>query len=73
MCCKLNRRFKSKCVTEINESKTLTKHISCKCKCGFDGRNAVQINGGITINLDVNVKNVMFWILLQVVVKMENI
>ena len=24
-------------ITEINESKTLTKHISCKCKCRFDG------------------------------------
>ena len=23
----------------INESKTLTKHISCKCKSNFDGRN----------------------------------
>ena len=23
----------------INKSKTLTKHISCKCKCKFDGRN----------------------------------
>ena len=23
--------------TPINESKTLTKHISCKCKCKFDG------------------------------------
>ena len=22
----------------INESKTLAKHISCKCKCIFDGR-----------------------------------
>ena len=22
--------------TGINESKTLTKHISCKCKCKFD-------------------------------------
>ena len=22
----------------INESKTLTKHISCECKCEFDGR-----------------------------------
>ena len=22
----------------INESKTLTKHISCKCRCKFDGR-----------------------------------
>ena len=25
-------------ITGINESKTLTKHISCECKCKFDGR-----------------------------------
>ena len=25
--------------TEINESKTLTKHTSCKWKCKFDGRS----------------------------------
>ena len=25
-------------VTGINESKTLTKHILCECKCKFDGR-----------------------------------
>ena len=25
-------------ITEINESKTLAKHISCECKCIFDGR-----------------------------------
>ena len=25
-------------ITEINELKTLTIHISCKCKCRFDGR-----------------------------------
>ena len=25
-------------ITEINESKTLTKQISCECKCKFDGR-----------------------------------
>ena len=24
--------------TGINESKTLTRHISCECKCKFDGR-----------------------------------
>ena len=39
--------------------------------------NVIQINGGITIDVDVSVKNVMFvkktifGILLQVVVKME--
>ena len=27
-------------ITLINESKTLTKHISCKCKCKFDGRKS---------------------------------
>ena len=26
-------------ITGINELKTLTKHISCKCKYNFDGRN----------------------------------
>ena len=25
-------------ITGMNESKTLTKHISCKCECKFDGR-----------------------------------
>ena len=39
MCSK--RRFKSKRVqqiTGIDDSKTLTKHISCKRKCNFDSR-----------------------------------
>ena len=27
-------------ITGINESKILTKHISCECKCKFDGRNS---------------------------------
>ena len=25
-------------ITGTNESETLTKHISCECKCRFDGR-----------------------------------
>ena len=25
-------------ITGINESKVFTKHISCKCKCRFDGK-----------------------------------
>ena len=25
-------------IAGINESKTLPKHISCECKCKFDGR-----------------------------------
>ena len=43
-------------VTRINESKTLTKHISCKYTCKFDGRNVIRIKSGTTINLDVSVK-----------------
>ena len=25
-------------ITGINESRKLTKHMSCKCNCTFDGR-----------------------------------
>ena len=62
-----------------NKSKILTRDISCESKCRFDGRNVIQINGGITINVNVSVKNVMyvkeiiFGVVLHVVVKMENI
>ena len=61
----------------INESKTLTKHISGKCKFKLDEKNVIQINSGIMINSDVNVKNVIylkkiiFGILLHVLVQME--
>ena len=66
-------------ITGKNESKILTKDISCECKCRFDRKNVIPISGGITINVDVSVKNVkyvkkiIFGILLHVVVKMENI
>ena len=47
-------------ITGINEWKILTKHISCQCKCRFNGgKNVIQINGGIMINVDVSVKTVM--------------
>ena len=32
------------------------KNISCECKCRFDGKNVIQINDGITINIYVSVK-----------------
>ena len=67
-------------ITGINESKTLTKHISCKRKCKFDEKKkASQMNGGITINVDVSVKNIIyvkkivFGILPHVIVKIEDI
>ena len=69
----------SNLITGINESKTLTKHILCKCNVNLMEQNVSQINDGITINVDVNVKNtiyvkkIMFGILLHVVVKMGNI
>ena len=47
-------------IAVIHESKILTKHISCKCKCKFDEQNVIQIIGGITISVDVSVKNVMY-------------
>ena len=66
-------------ITAINESKLLAKDISCDCKCRLMEKNIIQINGGIMINVDVSVKNVMyakkiiFGILEHEVAKMENI
>ena len=66
-------------ITGINESKTLTKHISRTANVNLMKQNVSEINGRITINVDVSVKNIiylkkiMFGILLHVFVKMENI
>ena len=67
-------------IAGINESKALTKHISCECKCRFDGRkcnpdqwwnnNKFQC---VNVKSIIYVKNIMFAILLHVIVKMENI
>ena len=71
----MNRKHES----NQNESKTLTKHIPCECKCRFDGKNIIQINVGITINLDLSVKKmiyvkkIIFGILLHVILKTQNI
>ena len=62
-----------------NESKTLTEDISWQCKCRLDGKNVIQINDRMTINVYMSIKNVMyvkkiiFGILLHAVVKMEDI
>ena len=59
--------------------KTLTKHVSYECKCRFDGRNVIQVKGGITIYVDMSVKKVMyvkkvmFGIFLHIITKMGNI
>ena len=43
-------------IIEKNGSKALAKHISCECKCRSDGKNVIQINVGITINVDLSEK-----------------
>ena len=57
----------------------LKKDKSCECKYRFDGKKYNSDQWGITIYVDVSVKNVMyvkkiiFGILLHVVVKIGNI
>ena len=65
-------------IAGINELKTLTKHMTCKCKCKLMVESVIQIKSGITINLDASAKNIIyvkkiiFGILLHAVVKMVN-
>ena len=44
-------------IADINESKTLTKHLSCECKCKFDV-NVIQINGVIIIKCQCECKKI---------------
>ena len=37
-------------ITGINELKTLTKHVSCNCKCKFGEKYAIYINSKIYLN-----------------------
>ena len=65
-------------ITGKNESKILTKDISCECKCKFDGRKCNSNQWWNNDKFDVSEKNIyvkkiIFGILLHVVVKMENI
>ena len=60
-------------------SKIITKDISCKCNCKFDGRKCKSNKSGIGINVGASVRNIIYVkkniteILLHVVVKMETI
>ena len=63
----------------IHESKILTKHISCECKCKFDG---IKCNSdpwwnnnyvNVSVKNIIYVKQIIFGILLHVAVKKENI
>ena len=57
----------------INEQKTLTKHISYKRKCKFDGRkcNSNQINVDVFVEEVIYVKKITFEILLHVTVNIQ--
>ena len=61
----------------INQLKILTKHISCKCRCNFDGRkcNSDQCwnNCWCESKKHHYVEKIIFGILPNVVVKIENI
>ena len=65
--------------TGKNVSKIITKDISRKCNCQFDGRKCKSNESGIKINVSASVKNIIYVkkdtieILLHVVVKMETI
>ena len=60
--------------TGINESKTLTKHISCDCKCkSIQWCNNNKLNIGVSVKKFIYVNNIMSGILLHVIVKVENI
>ena len=45
-----------KMITAINESKVLTKHVTCKSKGRFNAKNVIQINGRIKLNVNMSKK-----------------
>ena len=64
-------------VTGINESKLLTKHISCECKYKFDGKKCgIMINVNVSAKIWENItyaKKITFRVLVHLIVKMVNI
>ena len=68
-----------KMITEINESKILTKHISCECKWKLDEIKCNSNQWWNNDKYDVSVKSIMYakkiilGILLRAVAKMKNI
>ena len=47
-------------ITGIDESRTLTKHVSCQCKCKFDGRRYNLNYWQNNENANVSVKSIMY-------------
>ena len=50
----------SNMITVMNESKILTKHVSCACKCKFHARNVIQIKSAVTTNVDARLKSIIY-------------
>ena len=86
MCSKQDSRLKfkfSNIITGINESKSLTKHVSSKSECKFNGRkcnsnqkqnkNKCRLSANKQTNKQKNMcaKKIIFGILLHVLVKMN--
>ena len=47
-------------ITGKNESKILTKHASCKCKCKFNSKKCNEIGMAAKANVSVKIwKNIM--------------
>ena len=87
-CNTLNDLFNKACITNktedlnlrvfsmiagINESKTLTKHISWECKCKFDTRKCNSNQWWNNNKRQCGVVKIILGILVNVVLKMENI
>ena len=66
-------------IEDRNKPKTVTNHKSCECKCRFDTKDVIQINGGIATKCQCECKKIMYvkkimsGILVHVFVKMKNI
>ena len=69
----------SNMITGMNESKTLTKHISCECKCKFHGTKCDPNQWWNNDKCQLSVKNIIYvkqimsGILVHVFVKNKNI
>ena len=46
-------------LTNKNEARTTTKHISFDCKCKFSSATLIQIKNGIMKDVNVNIKNIV--------------
>ena len=43
-------------ITNKNEAKAMTEHISCDCKCKFNSTNVIRIKNEIIKHVNVNIK-----------------